>query len=341
MIGLFVDAEGNDYYGSPKNNSVNIKSTSGLMADLDIKDDKKIESKNHAAEEVYLPLSSSTDSLFAQASASYLKFQNNVEPARKKIAEMRKEALPYLQTKFNTDFPRERLALEEILVKMYDIDTITVVNLIIDSLNSENYRTRMLLMEVAGRRKVVPALSRLAELLDSKDWRLRAQSANKIGLIGNGSYSDSLIKLIKDDRVLPRAYAAYSLAVLNNPSIMKYASLLLNDSSQIVRTNFLQGILKSDLDIDKFEALSNYDINSYYRNELAKSLRINKMNEEQLDEFKKKFKKLPRGLRETIYLSLLENKDEECLNKVKSLMSKTEKDKELQRLVFKKIEQLN
>lgn len=240
MIGLFVDGGGADLYGvRRRNDTTTIKSTYGTFVDREwIKDSVSAQPPIQYAA---LPLANDVDSLFIQASAAPLKYQNNVEPARAKLASMGKSILPDLAIYFDTDMPRERLALEFILPKMRESDTATIDSLLVDVLKSDDMAERALAATVAGKVRtsvVIPALLGMA--VDSS-WRVRRLAALTLGQIGDTTSRPMLIRLLSDQHPYVRARAGYALGLIGDSVALDTAGIVLADQESIVRSTTAEG----------------------------------------------------------------------------------------------------
>ncbi|MGD9202232.1 MAG: HEAT repeat domain-containing protein, partial [Chitinispirillia bacterium] len=208
MIGLFADGGGQDLYSDTlKNNSSHIKSTHGAFIDLSLYE-KTVENRDipelTPPDSLKIPLASTIDSLFIQASAAPQKFQYNVKPARDSIIAMGTEnhVLLFLGDKLDSESARERHALRNLLERFYEIDTAGITNLITDSLLSNNSAVVAMAADICGRKKIESGLTLLNRLLADSIWNIRQLAARNIGKIGNVHYTDSIRKLLDD----PHAY---------------------------------------------------------------------------------------------------------------------------------------
>lgn len=251
MIGIFADGGGNDLYGETvRNNRVSRKSTYGLFYDAELIP-TEIKQQNEPAltppDEQKEPLRSTLDSLFIQASAAPQKFQYNVEPARNAIIEQGGSALPFLRTKFGNESPRERLALEIILPKIWDKDSALTSSIILDSLTSENIVTFGLCATIAGRKKFSPAVPALINRLNSEDWRICAIAAQQLGEIGDVFAATALQQTLTYDEPLVRARTAFSIGQLLPDTALQMLKPAIYDSMQITRNSAIQGLLRNKI----------------------------------------------------------------------------------------------
>ncbi|MCZ2131893.1 MAG: HEAT repeat domain-containing protein [Bacteroidetes bacterium] len=251
MIGIFADGGGTDQYGETiRNNRIARKSTYGLFYDTEIiatETKQRNEPALTPPDDQKEPLRSTLDSLFIQASAAPQKFQYNVEPARNAIIEQGGAALSFLRTKFGTESPRERLALEIILPKIWDKDSVQISSIILDSLTSENILTFGLCATTAGRKKFMPAAATLISRLNSDDWRICATAAQQLGEIGDISAAQALQQSLTGAEPLVRARAAFSIGQLLPDTALRMLKPAIYDSMQITRNSAIQGLLRNKI----------------------------------------------------------------------------------------------
>lgn len=251
MIGVFADGGGKDYYGETTRNNVTAKkSTFGIFADVEL--NKKVDlSKNEPAltppDSLKEPLRSTIDSLFIQASAAPQKYQYNVEPARNLIVGMGAEALPFLAEKLATESPRERLALDVILPKIFDKDTGAVKTLLLDSLHSPIFETVAMSAVILGRKKVQESMPTLIELLNDKEWRLRALAAQQLGELGNKDAASLLAVQLQDTHPYVRVRVAYSIVQLMTDNVVELVKPSFIDEEQIVRNSVVQSLKRQKI----------------------------------------------------------------------------------------------
>jgi hypothetical protein len=264
MIGVFADAGGNDRYGEyTANNSTKRKSTYGVFFDTQLEQpsrDTTVPPKNEPAltppDSLKEKLAAQPDSLFIQASAAPQKFQYNVEPARAALIEKGLIALPFLAGRFSTESARERLALDNIIPRLFAVYPAEIAALLIDSLGSPIYETQILCASLCGRLKIYRSLEQLMNMLQDNDWRIRALAAQQIGELGPvpdslvqqgipGISADTLIELMNDIHPNVRARAAYALAQLLPQNIQEKLRPALRDEFQIVRNSAMQGLRRN------------------------------------------------------------------------------------------------
>ena len=244
MIGLFIDAAGRDLYGEHHRNDTSIiKSTYGLLldAELDTTTSRTVQTAPPAPSYI---LTSSIDSLYIQASASHLRFQNAVAPARKELGRRGYQALTFLERQFSTQMPRERLAIENVLPDLYATDRDSTIALLNRSLRSPDNATASLAATVAGKVKCRELLPVLASMLSDTSWRRRRLALATIGEIGDTTSADLLKGAYTDTHPYVRQRAAYHYMRLR-PDDQQALAAMLADTLQIVRMAAIEGVTRA------------------------------------------------------------------------------------------------
>lgn len=259
MIGLFIDGDGTDVYGSTaRNESRSIKSTYGVFYDTKriVTTDTTVDTQaganatptNATAAAATrgdaTPLADTPEMLFIQASAAPLRFQNNVQPARDRLAAMGTAALPELETHLNTQMPRERLTLEDVLPKIHAKSPDTIELLIRESLLAKDNAEVALAATLAGKIKARSAITSLALLATDTLWRLRRIAAFTLGEIGDTASMPMLQTLLRDDHPYVRARAAYALGVVGGRDGLNLVREALADDIGIVRYSAIEGLTR-------------------------------------------------------------------------------------------------
>ncbi len=250
MIGCFVDAGGNDYYGSAeRNNSVQTKSTYGVFADMAMTLDYKKQQTEPLltpTDSLKDPLALSLDSLFIQASAAPQKYQYNVNPARERIIEKGEEAVQFIREQFGTESARERLALQEIIPKMYAKDTVTVRTMLLSALESDDRDEFSMAAAMVGRVKLREAAPILYNQFRTHDrWQIRALAAEQLGNIGVKEYADSLAQFLGEEHPHVKMRTVFSIGQLFPDKTLRYLHQPLHDTIQLIRNSAVQGIRKN------------------------------------------------------------------------------------------------
>lgn len=245
MVGLFIDAGGTDTYNELlRNGTSSLKSTYGVFLDLELGASTPITSTNPPPRYVEMPLAESVDSLLVQASAAPLRFQNNVSLARKKLAEMDENAVDSLRRHLGTQMPRLRLALEEILPKLYERFPDTVMSLLRDSIESSRLVVATMCATVVGKAKILDLRSSVVELLSSSDWRVRRLGLHTLGEMDDTSSLEIMGSYLHDRHPYVVARAAYHIGRLSPAAPFTLLQPALEDRRQIVRYAAIEGLLR-------------------------------------------------------------------------------------------------
>lgn len=242
MIGVFLDGGGSDVYGErSRNNTVTTKSTYGVFVDRDV-NSTLVESSREAQTDS-MPLTTSVDSLFIQASAAHLRFQNNVEPARKQLGQMGAVAIAGLESHFATRMPRERLTLENVLPLLYVSDQDSMSNTLIRGLNADDATIVTICATVAGKVKGRQFIQPLIVATLDASWKRRRLAAYTLGEIGDTSARSALMLLLHDEHPYVRQRAAFALGKMGGTQFETLREAL-EDEDQIVRHAAVEGLLR-------------------------------------------------------------------------------------------------
>lgn len=249
MIGLFIDGDGTDVYGSTlRNESRSIKSTYGVFYDtkrsLQADAPAVVSTPEPQKQTDTTALADTPELLFIQASAAPLRFQRNVQPARDRLAAMGTSALPELETHLTTQMPRERLTLEDVLPKIHAKSPDTIELLIRESLLSNDNAEVALAATLAGKVKARSATSSLALLVTDTLWRLRRLAAFTLGEIGDSASVPMLQTLLRDTHPYVRARAAYALGMVAGRDALRLLREALVDDAGIVRYSAVEGLVR-------------------------------------------------------------------------------------------------
>ena len=245
MIGLFVDAGGTDTYGSTSRNaSVSLKSTYGVFADLDLSATNAGDTpaQTSAPTTVSEPLRSSVDSLMVQASAAPLRYQSNVKPARNKLVALGAAALPGLASYLNTQMPRERLALEEVIPQIYATAPEAVRQLLRDSLTSQSTVTQGTVLTLAGKIKDTLLIPAIGALSSGSRWQQRRNAIHALQEIGSTSAMPFFVEALRDTHAYVRARSAFAVGSLGGAPAFALLRDALLDDDQMVRFAAIEGL---------------------------------------------------------------------------------------------------
>ena len=265
MIGIFVDGGGTDRYGeTTRNDTITVKSTYGAFVDNARVTDATPSRPEPTYEE--MDLSDNVDSLFIQASAAPLKYQNNVKPARDKLVDMGAAVVQHLSQYFGTKMPRERLALEYVLPKIREADTPTVDAYLAAGLQNDDITVNALCATVAGTAKARSMIPYLDSLAQDTSWKKRRIAALAMGRIGDSTAIPALLELIYDKHPMVRARAGYALGLIGGQPALSQLAFPLKDIEQIVRFTTVEGLRRGvkrsfsevQRELDRHESPSTY-----------------------------------------------------------------------------------
>lgn len=237
MIGIFLDLDGTDYYGTSRggNDSVWTGSTYGIGIDATTKpvelkaEEEKEEGKSE--EEIAEELEEDLERLFIQASAAPQKYQYLVEPARKKLESGGERSIRFLLAQLDSDHPREALALRIMLPRIGS----ELVPRLIDTIEQGDKDRVGMAIHILGRIKDSTAAAPIGRKLKDPSWRLRSTAAEALLQMNAVDARKYLAATLDDsiDLVRARIARAYTRIVL--PENVDRLLPLLEDRSQIVR----------------------------------------------------------------------------------------------------------
>ncbi|HVZ41119.1 MAG TPA: HEAT repeat domain-containing protein [Candidatus Kapabacteria bacterium] len=241
MIGIFLDLEGKDYYGSIRGGNDSLWNGSFYGAGLDANLRPKSQDApstgpaevKKTKEEIGAELGKDIPTLFTQASAAPQKFQYLVDTARWRLVERADESIPYLLGMMNTELPRERLAIDVIFPRIGKrmlkplMDTVAMgaperVGRALYSLGEIRDTTAA---EVIGRKLVDPKAT----------WRMRAAAGQALLKIKAPSAKPYLKMALRDTVELVRGYAARAMVLVADSTELNEIMSAMNDRSQVVR----------------------------------------------------------------------------------------------------------
>lgn len=248
MIGIFADGNGKDTYNElSKNNRSSTKSTFGVFLDTTPQNESGLSASNEQTEsKPELVLGSTLQQMFVQASTAPQKYQYMVKPARDEIVRRNKESIEFLKQYLGTEYPRERLAMEDMMPRLYKQDSVAVAQLIVDSLGSKKTTTILFSLWLAGKCSVTVSESKVEQLLKHEDWRIRASAAQQIGEGNFVKLAPVCARLLSDDVPNVRARAAYTVASLLPIESVSLCRNAMKDLSQLVRNGIAMGLKKSN-----------------------------------------------------------------------------------------------
>lgn len=242
MISLFVDANGDDTYSSIAGNMASrTKTTYGVF--LDYRDTLVASSRPQPTapytSQVELP--STPDSLFVLASASHLRFQHAVEPARKKLGSLGLSALPLLESRLGTLLPRQRLTVESAAKALYAAHPDSTVAMLSRGLLSADNAVVGTAATIITTTKTRAASPLLITMASQDDWRRRRLAAFTLGELRDTGAINRIAMLLSDTVAYVRARAAFAVGATDSLPLTRLAGPLA-DTFQIVRYSAIEGI---------------------------------------------------------------------------------------------------
>ena len=245
MIGIFLDLDGQDFYGTSRggNDSVWTGTTYGIGIDAPLKPEeiKRQEEKEpeKSPEQIARELEPDFEKLFIQASAAPQKYQYLVEPARQRLIDSADSSIPFLLSKLNSEHPRERHALNAILPKI----GLRLTPLLVDTIRrGDRSRVAMAIHILGMMRDSTTAEVIGKRLRDRKNWRLRSTAASALMRMNAIDARRYLLEALDDSVNIVRGRVARSLARIANEEEFAQLLPMLNDRSQIVRYQIQLGL---------------------------------------------------------------------------------------------------
>lgn len=250
MIGIFLDLDGHDFFGSAKGKNDTLWTGSfygaGLDGNFKPKDDEpgapaEEKKPEKTKEEIAKELADDLPTLFIQASTAPQKYQYMVGPARQKLIDRADESIPYLMEMLNTELPREALALRDYILPKIGR---RLTPQLIDTLRFGQPSRQGLTMYVLGEMKDSTAAIALGrKLVDPTNWRIRATAAEALLKMKADTARPYLIKALSDTVEIVRGRAARALVNIADSTELETLILpLMNDPSQIVRYQIQIGL---------------------------------------------------------------------------------------------------
>jgi hypothetical protein len=254
MIGIFLDLEGKDFYGTIRggNDTLWTGSYYGVGLDGNIRPPSETPpppvdgSAGKTKEQIEAELAPDIPTLFIQASAAPQKWQYIVQPAINRLVERADESIPYLLAQLNTESPREALALGIILPKMGR----KVAGQLIDTVrHGELSRVGQAMYALGEMHDTIAAIALGERMTDTTvSWRMRRAAGEALLKINAPSARPYLRKALRDSFEIVRGYAARALANIGDSADIALLVPYLNDTSQIVRYQIQLALQKRGVD---------------------------------------------------------------------------------------------
>jgi HEAT repeat protein len=166
------------------------------------------------------------DSLFIIASSGEVKYQKMVQPAIDSIAALGTPAVPRLIEKYDTQDARERLTINNILVKIGKL----AVPYLLGALNLDNAEQVSRICYTLGEIRDSSAVSGIINVSDHYDWRVRSDCAGALGKIGDHLGDQTVLNLLLDTVETVRKSAAVSSGQLKMISSIPLLVYMLGDN---------------------------------------------------------------------------------------------------------------
>lgn len=244
MVGLFLDLDGKDNYGSPHgiNDGAWVHSTYGSGWDLSKPKQKKEKSKTEKKSDsakIAKNLATDLETLFVQASASRIPEMYLVEPARDALLARGNEALDFLIPFIQTEIVREGHCLRFLLPRFGEMATPYLV----DSLQNGNARGQssalyyLYWLARRGKGAGKAAIPEIVKLTKHENEKLRSRAMWTLGQYKDSSLLETLVGGLNDQSLSVRRNASFGLFRLKHSDARLAMLNALKDPSQQVRNN--------------------------------------------------------------------------------------------------------
>ena len=252
MIGVFLDLEGKDFYGTSRGGNDSLWTGSfygvGLNGELRPADAPVVAvpgPKAKTQEEIEQDLAKDIPTLFIQASAAPQKYQYLVDPAMNRLASMADSSIPYLMEQLNSESPRERLALG-IMPRIGK----RVVQALIDTvLYGDTSRVSQAIYTLGEIKDPMASEALGKKLVDTTiSWRLRGGAGEALLKMDAMPAKPYLIRALADTVELVRGRALERSRIATTEELRQYILPLLDDRSQIVRYQIQFGLRDRGVD---------------------------------------------------------------------------------------------
>ncbi len=230
-IGIFLDLNGDDQYGSPigTNNKTWMHSYYGVGLDKQsLNNSEQQNMTDPPAEQPDIELNDNIEDLFLYASAQAQALAHMVQPARNKLIEMGEKSIPYLLNQLNTELIREQLALTETLPKMGKI-----VYPYFEETLKDTTKTSFVI-SLIGLSKDSTAFYLIEPFLVS-DNPFKYQAIKASGELRNSKALPCLIQSLKDPSVSIRRESCIALQKISDIQALQNLVNCLDDEYQEVR----------------------------------------------------------------------------------------------------------
>lgn len=337
MPAIFADTEGEDIYqDTVLNDTVSQKSSFGFFIDSDFYhvQNSKIDGNDSPKDDKVKPFGKNLDELFLEASASALDRQPYVISAIKEIAKAKESAFTILDGFIESQYPRERLAVEEIIFEMAQIDTKTIEKYLARKISEAKHPASSVALKQAGRLKLKNLENEITRQFSNNDWRIREAAASAYIDIEGSKYDSAFAQLIDDSNIIVRAKVAYSIGKKPvSDSLLLFKSLL-KDPYFTVRFNAIQGLKDSKyISPEMILELIDTDLESKEMADLLEIFAGTKLSKGDNKKLKSIIIKLDTSIRKKLYEHLTTGNYH---GKLLKELAKQEKDTELKSILKRK-----
>jgi hypothetical protein len=166
------------------------------------------------------------DSLFVIASSGLIKYTRMVQPAIDSIAALGAAAVPRLIEKYDTQDARERLTINNTLVKIGK----PAVPYLLDALSLDNAEQVARICSTLGEIKDSSAVNGLQKISSHPDWRVRSEATGALGKIGDRRGDRTILNMLLDTVETVRKSAAVSAGNLAVTEALPLLVHMLGDS---------------------------------------------------------------------------------------------------------------
>jgi len=177
------------------------------------------------------------DSLFIQASAASYKDQYLVEPARVKLLEAGRSALPFLVSRIDTKQPREYQALKDLFRKINPELAAEFLKPLILQKNRETYSFAAELLGISGGKSIAALLH--PDLEHDSAW-VRLGAIRSLGNMKDSTAENLLLNQLKHSDYKVRWFTAAALGKIATDKAIEGLLDLTADSLQMVKMTAYQ-----------------------------------------------------------------------------------------------------
>lgn len=255
MIGVFLDLDKKDFYGTARGGNDTLWTGSYHGAGLDAQL-RPLDTNERPAgtappvaktpEQIDSELAPDIATLFVQASAAPQKYQYLVEPARARMILWADSTLPFMLSMLNTESAREALAIGVMLPKMGP----RIIAPLVDTIRTGELSRRGRAIYALGELKDTTAAPALADVIadTTQRWGLRGAAGEALLKMRATSVKPQLYRALSDPIDIVRGYAARAYIMVADSAELAALLPLLNDPSHVVRWQTVLGLQRRGVD---------------------------------------------------------------------------------------------